>query len=75
MATYSLDEILKLPPQERIEIAQAIWESVSDEDLDAAFVLSPELKQELDRRWAEHVADPDSAIPWEQVKKRLRNRT
>jgi putative addiction module component (TIGR02574 family) len=74
MATYNLDDILKLPAAERIEIAQTIWDSVSDEDLDETFVLSPELKQELDRRWAEHIADPESAIPWEEVKQRLRNR-
>jgi putative addiction module component (TIGR02574 family) len=74
MAAYNLDDILKLPPNERIEIAQAIWDSVSDDDLDETFVLSPELKQELDRRWAEHLADPGSAIPWEEIKKRLRNR-
>jgi putative addiction module component (TIGR02574 family) len=72
MATFNLDDILKLPPSERIEIAQAIWDSVSDEDLDDAFVLSPELKLELDRRWAEHLADPESAIPWEVVERKLR---
>ena len=74
MATDILDELLKLQPNERIEIANALWDSLSDAEHDATFVLSPELKAELDRRWAEHVADPDSAMPWEEVRKRLRNR-
>jgi putative addiction module component (TIGR02574 family) len=74
MATDILDELLKLQPNERIEIANALWDSLSDAEHDATFVLSPELKAELDRRWAEHVADPDSAMTWEEVRKRLRNR-
>ena len=74
MATDILDELLKLQPNERIEIANALWDSLSDAEHDATFVLSPELKAELDRRWAEHVADPDSVMPWEEVRKRLRNR-
>jgi putative addiction module component (TIGR02574 family) len=74
MATVNLDELLKLPANERIEIAMALWESLSDTEHDAAFVLSPELKEELDRRWAEHLADPESAIPWEVVEQRLRDK-
>lgn len=50
------------------------WNSLTEEEQEAAFVLTDEQKAELDRRWAEHLADPDSAIPWETVRQRLRER-
>ena len=69
-----LDELLKLPPNERIEIATALWDSVSEVEHDAAFVLSAELKEELDRRWAALQANPDAAISLDEMKRRLRER-
>lgn len=70
-----LDDLLKLPAAERFEIAMALWESLEDRDREDAFAMTPELEAELDRRWAEHVADPGSAIPWEEVRKELRGNT
>ena len=49
----------------------AWWNSLTESEQEAAFVLTDEQKAELDRRIAEHEADPDSAIPWEQVRQRL----
>ena len=37
----------------------------------APFTLSDELRAELDRRWAEHQANPESAIPWADVRAKL----
>ena len=74
MASISLDELLKLPAAERIEIAMALWESLSEAEREAQFKLTPEQEAELDRRWAEHLADPGSAIPWEVVERELKNR-
>ena len=74
MASKTLDELLQLSSAERAEIAMALWESLDDSDREAEFGLTPELKAELDRRWAEHVADPGSAIPWEEVERELKNR-
>ena len=74
MASTTLNELLKLPADERFEIAMALWESLEDSDREEAFTVSPELAAELDRRWAEHVADPDSAIPWEVVERELRGK-
>lgn len=50
------------------------WNSLTEAEQEAAFVLTDEQKAELDRRWAEHEADPDSAIPWEVVKRKLKDR-
>ena len=74
MASISIDELLKLPASERIEIANALWDSLDDADREAHFYLTPEQEAELDRRWAEHLANPGSAIPWETFERELMNR-
>ena len=56
MASISLDELLKLPAAERIELAMALWESLSEADREAAFSRWPWQAAQLDRCWAEHVA-------------------
>jgi putative addiction module component (TIGR02574 family) len=67
----SLDELLKLPPAERVEIALALWDSLEDTEIDRLLPLTDAQKAELDRRLAEHERDPHSAIPWEQVRREL----
>lgn len=56
----------KLTPDERVELAHAILESV-DAETDP-LQLTEAQKREIDRRLAEHAANPGSAIPWEQIK-------
>jgi putative addiction module component (TIGR02574 family) len=73
MPSSDLANLLKLPAEERAEIAMALWESLSDQDRESELELSPEQKAELDRRWAEHLANPESAIPWEEVRRKLRD--
>jgi putative addiction module component (TIGR02574 family) len=75
MLPADLVELLKLPADERAELAIALWESLSPEERAAEFELGPEECTELDRRWAEHLADPASAIPWEEVRRKLRDET
>jgi putative addiction module component (TIGR02574 family) len=74
MASRTLDDLLKLPPGERADLALALWESLSDADRADEVALSPEQEAELDRRLTEHTADPASAVPWEQVRRKLKNR-
>ena len=59
-----------MEPRRTAEIA--LWESLSGEQRDVALPLDPDQAAELDRRWAAHVADPASAVPWEDVRKKLR---
>jgi len=71
MLSNSLAELLKLPASERIELAMALWDSLTDAEREAELALSPEHEAELERRLAEHIAKPDSAIPWEEVRRKL----
>jgi putative addiction module component (TIGR02574 family) len=48
---------------ERPELAMALWDSLTDNERDPEFELSSDQKAELDRRWAEHLANPGSAVP------------
>ncbi len=67
---------LNLPIQERIRLAQELWESILPEaeaepDL---LPLTEEQIREIERRLADHERDPSSAIPWEEARARLRSR-
>ena len=72
MAVNPLSDLLRLPPDDRVQIAIALWESLNDAQRDATFELSDEQRDELDYRWTEHVRNPDSAIPWSEVRRKLR---
>ena len=50
----------------------ALWESLTDHQRESELEPRPDQKAELDRRWAEHLANPESAIPWEEVRRKLR---
>ena len=71
MQPHTLAELLKLPASERVEIAMALWESLTGVEREAELALTPEQEAELDRRVAEHIANPGSAIPWDEVRRKL----
>jgi putative addiction module component (TIGR02574 family) len=62
------DELMKLSPAERIQLAQDLWDSITPEEMPP---LTPEQIEEMERRLAEHEKDPGSAVPWEEVRARL----
>ncbi len=66
-----LAELLKLPASKRVEIAMALWESLTDAERETELALTPEQEAELDRRLAEHTTNPGSAIPWDEVRRKL----
>ena len=75
MSPTDLAELLKLPAVDRAGLAITLWESLTDEERGAELKLGPEERAELDRRWAEHLADPGSAISWQDVRRKLGNGT
>lgn len=71
MPASPLAELLKLPAGDRAELAMALWESLTDAERDGAFEQSDADRAQLDRRWAEHLENPDSAVPWSNVRSKL----
>ena len=74
MEFSTLSQLLKLPAGDRAELAMALWESLSDQEREEELVFTEEQAAELDRRWAEHLANPDSAVPWSEVRRKLLGR-
>jgi putative addiction module component (TIGR02574 family) len=66
-----LQELMKLTPAERVELAMDLWDSIPPEDLPPP---TPEQIAEVERRLEEHQRDPSSAIPLEEVMTQLRAR-
>jgi putative addiction module component (TIGR02574 family) len=62
-------EILQLPVEERVALAEAIWESVEQV---AALPPIPAWQRDLlDERIAADDASPDAGSPWDEVKRRI----
>jgi len=64
-------EIFELPVADRIELAQALWESVLEHPEDLP--LTESQRAELDRRWRAFETNPDEGESWEALKKSLLN--
>ena len=63
------DRLMDLPIEERLDLAQTLWDSAAPEpDLPA---LTDEQKALLEKRRAAFLADPDSFHFWEDVKARI----
>jgi putative addiction module component (TIGR02574 family) len=73
MPSSNLANLLKLAAAERTELAVARWESLTDQERESELELSSDQRAELDRRWTEHLANPESAVPWENVRRKLRD--
>ena len=71
MQSSPLAQLLKLPAVDRAELAMALWESLTEAEREGELELTDEQRAELDRRWAEHVENPGSAIPWSEVRRKL----
>jgi putative addiction module component (TIGR02574 family) len=71
MPSSPLPELLKLPAGDRAALAMALWESLSDAEREEELQLSDADRAELDRRWAEHLKNPDSGVPWSDVRSNL----
>ncbi len=62
-----ISDYTKLSIPERIALIGEIWDSITAEG--KPLPLSDVQKAELERRLAEHEANPDAAIPWEEIRR------
>jgi putative addiction module component (TIGR02574 family) len=63
-------EALKLSPSDRLELIEALWNTLSEEDIPVA----PEERALLDERLADLERNPDAQSSWPEVKARLEQR-
>ena len=70
MAKSKID-ISQLSPAERIELLEALWDSL---DPSEAAPITPELAEELERRSAEAEANPAGGRTWDEVRTDLKKR-
>ena len=68
----TLERITELSIAERIQIVQAILESISIED--SIPDLTDEQKREIDRRISAYEANPEDVMTWDEVKASIRLR-
>jgi putative addiction module component (TIGR02574 family) len=61
---------LNLSPSDRLELIEALWDTLSDEDLP----VTPVERALLDERLADVERNPDAQSPWDEVKARLEQR-
>jgi putative addiction module component (TIGR02574 family) len=73
MSGVSLSDLLDLPIEERARLAQAIWDSIAE--VPERVQLTESDRQELDRRLASYLENPEEGSPWSEVRSRILGRT
>ncbi len=63
---------MPLSVEQRLKLISELWDSIPD-SLDT-FPVPEWHRDELDRRLAAADANPDAAIPWEEIKRRPREK-
>jgi putative addiction module component (TIGR02574 family) len=66
MNTQLLQQARVLDIDEQIELVEAIWDGIVNRG--AAPSLTEAQKIELDRRLADHLANPNDVVSWSEVK-------
>ena len=63
-------EWARLSPRQRLDLIEALWESLDDKDV----LVTEAQRAELDRRIAVLDQDREQSIPWDQLRAELRQR-
>lgn len=70
MASPLLEIAKLLPPDERVQLVEEIWDTLVDDR--STLPVTSAQAEELDRRLEAYAEDGDPGTPWEQVKAELR---
>lgn len=69
MTSLEIAEILKLSVPERIELVEAIWDSIVENP--TALPVTEAQQRELDQRLSEYRANPTAGRSWEELRDTL----
>ena len=70
MNTDLLAEVLKLSPSDRLQLIEALWDTLSEADIP----VTAEDRALLDERLADLEQNPSAQSPWSDVRARLEQR-
>jgi putative addiction module component (TIGR02574 family) len=62
----------RLRVEDRLTLVEEIWDSIAADS--AAIPLTDAQRAELDQRIADHEANPNDVVPWEEVKASIAER-
>jgi putative addiction module component (TIGR02574 family) len=71
MTTEDVKELFKLPAEERLDIAQALWDSVDPEERARLLSLPDWQRRVLRHRLADLDRNPGDEQPWDEVREEL----
>ena len=71
MRTELLEDVKHLPVEDRIELAEAIWDSIAEDASPEELPLPESHRIELDRRLADLEAGTIQCRSWDEVRSRL----
>lgn len=69
MNPITVSDVLDLPIQDRIQLVEAIWDSIAE--VPEAVELSEIQRAELDKRLAAFKDNPLAGSPWSEVRARI----
>jgi putative addiction module component (TIGR02574 family) len=72
MSTNVLEAAKNLPLPERLELLDALWESVIEEGYDPPITNAQ--AKEIDQRLKAHERNPDDVVEWKTIKTELDSR-
>jgi putative addiction module component (TIGR02574 family) len=64
--------LFQLSVPQKLELVEELWDSIAASPADLP--VPDWQKEELERRKAAYLKDPQSAVPWEEAKERIRRR-
>ena len=74
MNTALLDEAKRLTVDERIQLVNAIWDTVAEDASTGSLPVPDSHRLELDRRLEDRRKNPEAESSWSEVADRLRKR-
>jgi putative addiction module component (TIGR02574 family) len=72
MSPSQLEQLLSLSVEERIQLVEAIWDSIADRP--ESLPVTGAQQAELDRRLVAHRKDPGATRSWPQVRDELKRK-
>lgn len=68
---YPIKDLKELPLKQKIRLVEDLWDDIASHSDEVP--VTAWQKKELRKRYKNYLKNPQSVIPWEKVKKEIRN--